>query len=75
MILTRHLGYVARPFSTDDFLLILTMSGSLLYETAVIVAAANHFLLHSNAVIGLDMAASILATGQTVLQVSKYAFH
>jgi len=41
---------------------------------AVIVATANHFLLHTDSVVGLDMAASILAALQTVLQVVEYKY-
>jgi Ca2+/H+ antiporter len=71
LFLTRHLGYVAKPLSTDDGLLFLTMSGSLIFEIAVIVAAITHIGSSDNSqLVHLDLAASALASVQTVLQVN-----
>ena len=70
LILTRHLGYVAKPLSTDDGLLFLTMTGSLTFELAVIFAAAGHIGLKDSHLVILDLMASVLAATQTILQVN-----
>jgi hypothetical protein len=72
LFLTHRLDYVAKPLSTDDFLLFVSMSGSLIFELAVIIAAFNHFGFHDSTLMGLDLTASIMATSQTILQVSIY---
>ena len=70
LLLTRNLGYVARPLSTDDGLLFLTMSGSLIFELAVIFAAASHLGTDSSQLVVLDLVASIIASVETVIQVA-----
>jgi hypothetical protein len=70
MFLTRHLGYVAKPLSTDDGLLFLTMTGLLTFELAVIVAAIKHIgSTEYSQLVVLDLTASCLACVQTVIQV------
>jgi len=72
LFLTRNLGYVARPLSTDDGLLFLTMSGTLLYELSVIVTSANHVTSSSSQLVVLDLGASIIAATETVVQASTH---
>ena len=42
-----QLSYIARPVSVDDILLLLSMSGEVVYELSIIMASSNYVATHS----------------------------
>ena len=42
-----QLSYIARPVSVDDILLLLSMSGEVVYELSIIMASSNYVAMHA----------------------------
>lgn len=61
------MAYIARPLSTDDFLLFLSMTGSLIFELAVFIIIADNE--DQNSMKALGLTSSCLAFCQTLVQV------
>jgi len=47
VLLVVQLSYIARPVSVDDILLLLSMSGEVIYELSIIMASSNYVATHS----------------------------
>jgi len=42
-----QLSYIARPVSVDDILLLLSMSGEVIYELSIIMSSSNYVATHT----------------------------
>lgn len=73
IVKTNHLSYIAKPLMVDDVLLILSMSGSLLYEVSYVMSTCSYIQEKPSSkketVEILQLCSSLVASLQTVLQV------
>lgn len=47
LVKINQLSYIARPVSVDDILLLLSMSGEVIYELSIIMASSHYVVSHS----------------------------
>lgn len=73
MVKIRQMGFCKKPFSIDDLLILISMSGSLLFEFTIILSVMNRMhddsMVFDTEVVALTLTSSFIALIQTITQV------